>query len=119
MKLASLDHDVKDIEIIVFESPTLVVNVAASDGSKPNGASVTAIYAEMELSEDDKLFQAHGPRSDVRFSAADGRPVLLARLLPDAMVRVTASADGCQPQTVSLKLPEGSIRELELVLDKP
>ena len=68
VKLGSLDHDVKDTEIVVSESPTLVVNVAAGDGSKPKGIRVTAIYPEVVLSEEDKRLHGHGPRSDVRFT---------------------------------------------------
>ena len=96
-----------------------MVNVAANDGSKLSGTCVTAMYPDVVLLEEDRRLFGQGPHSDVHFTAQrDGRFRSL-QLLPDERVTVKASADGCQPRSASLKLPEGSIKELELVLDKP
>ena len=78
MRSKTLDHDVKDIEIISYESPTVLVKVASPDGSKPKGARVWAAYAGSKVPDEGPDLLDDGPR----FAEQKGRPVPLATPAP-------------------------------------
>jgi hypothetical protein len=128
--LGSLDRDVRDIEVVAYQSPTLVVRAVAADGSRINEAKVEAAYGQprppdadaaapdadaagfdiQNLAESEFLNLMFVPEDDGRFRSMG--------LLPDEVVTVTASADGYRPRSQTLKLAEGAVKELELILDK-
>lgn|GEM_PF-4996363 len=105
----SLNHDVKDIEIVFYESPTVLVKVADKAGSKPQGIHVSAIYGDQE--------KTSGPSGQRFIAQADGR-YRSQRLLPDKTVTVVVEAEGFQRRTEILRLPEGTVKELNFVLEK-
>ena len=113
LKYAKLDRDVRSIEIISYRSPTVIVKVAAKDGSKPKGARVTIAYAGSPPPGEETVAE-HVPsfaeQTDGRFRSQ--------RLLPDETAIVTAEADGFSTRTQILKLSEGVVKELELVLEE-
>jgi hypothetical protein len=126
--LGSLDRDVKDIEIVSYRSPTLFVRAVAADGSRIKAATLAAAYGQprapdaaapdagavafklqdlAELASQDLMFLQE---NDGRFRSV--------QFLPDEVVTVTASADGYRPRSETLKLAEGAVKELELILEK-
>ena len=118
LSLDSLDHDVKDIEIVRYSSPTVLVKVKGRDGSRPRGALVTALYPEGQFPDSDSKAFGEEPRSDIRFAKQDDGRFRSMQLLPDQSVTIHATADGYRKRSMTLELPEGAIKELELVLDK-
>ena len=118
LTLGSLDHDVKDIEIVRYVSPTVLVKVVDRDGSKPRKVLVTARYPEGQSADPDPSNHGDDPRPDVSFAGQDDGRFRSMRLLPDRKVTIHAKADGYRERSATLELPEGAIKELELVLDK-
>ena len=118
LPLGSLDHDVKDIEIVRYVSPTVLVKVVDRDGSKPRKVLVTARYPEGQFADPDPLNLGDNSRSDVSFAEQDDGRFRSMRLLPDQKVTIHAKADGYRERSATLELPEGAIKELELILDK-
>jgi hypothetical protein len=118
VNLGLLSRDIKDIEIVCYESPTIFVRAVARDGSKPKGMRITAVYPDSRVVDIVQTALNDSTRSDVEFrEQADGRFQSL-KLLPDESVTVTVSADGLQPRSETVKLPERATRELELVLER-
>src|SRR5262249_55468315 len=44
VKLGTLDHDVKDIEIVRYDAPVLVINATTKDGQQVRGFTAAAEY---------------------------------------------------------------------------
>ena len=49
VNLGLVNRDIKDIEFICYESPTILVRAVARDGSKPKGLRITAVYPESRV----------------------------------------------------------------------
>ncbi len=116
VKLELADRDIKDIEIISYESPTVLVRVVAKDGSKLKGVRVKADYREILGDKDGEVALKHGQRSIDEFREQDDGRFRSVRLLPDQPLTLSVTADGYRPRSETLKLPEGVTKELELIL---
>jgi len=106
-----VDRDFKGIEIVSFESPTVFVKAITEDGSKIKEIRVTASYLGSQRSEEQTTLGS-GPRF---VEQADGR-FRSQRILPDEAVAITIQADGFSARTETLQLPEGAVKEVELIL---
>ncbi|MBX6314714.1 MAG: carboxypeptidase regulatory-like domain-containing protein [Isosphaeraceae bacterium] len=115
--LGTLDHDIKGIEIIRYTAPIVLVKVVDPDGRKPQGARVIATYPEGRSQFGGRLILPNGERSDVSFEEQEDGRFRSEQLFPDEEVTITAKADGYRPRSEKLKLPEGAIKELEIVLE--
>jgi len=114
----SLDHDIKTIEVVVYESPVVLVKVVASDGSKPRDIQVTADYAHVKVADPESVLPDEDADRVVRFTEENDGRYRSGSVFPDEEVTVTARAKGFAPKSATLTLPEGSTRSLELVLDR-
>jgi hypothetical protein len=119
--LGSLNRDVRDIEIITYKSPSVLVRVVAADGSRIKGARVAADYGgprgpDAEPTSPEAL--AASEYDGLDFLEQDDGRFRAMWLLPDETVTVTASADGYRPRSATLKQAEGAVKELDLVLEK-
>jgi len=117
LELELADRDVKDIEIICYESPTVLVRVVAKNGSKPKGTRVKAVYRASRGLKDGEVALENDQRRVDEFREQDDGRFRSVRLLPDQPLTLTVSADGYRPRSEMLQLPEGVTKELELVLD--
>jgi hypothetical protein len=116
MDLGTLNDDVRGIEIVRYVAPVAVVKVMAKDGMALTKPAVSATYTKK--SKDGRFILANGVTSDVNFQKqADGR-YRTSQMLPDEEVTITAQAEGCQPRSVTLQLPEGVTRDVELILER-
>ena len=114
--LGTLDHDLKEIEIVRYVSPIVTVNVVNEDGQTPKNAQVSAEYFAVNAGMRDRFILKNGGHSDVGFEEQkDGRFRSLG-LLPDEKIKLTAVAEGFEPKSDILSLPEGVTRELTLTL---
>lgn len=118
LPLGRLDRDVRDIEIVRFLSPTVLVRAVARDGSRVPGAVVTALYAEGPTPDPDSKTAGDGPRLDIQFAPQQDGRFRSARLLPDRRVTISARADGYRERSTTLELAEGVVRDVELTLDR-
>jgi hypothetical protein len=114
--LGTLDHDIKGIEIIRYDAPIVLVKVATEEGQKPKGARVAAVYAEGKGQYRSGLILKGGVRSDVSFEEQEDGRFRSEQLFPDEDVTLTATAEGYEPQSEKLTLPEAAIKEITLTL---
>ena len=114
--LGTLDHDKKEIEIVRYVSPIVSVNVVSEDGHSPKNVQVSAEYFAASARIRNQFILKNGVHSDVGFEEQkDGRFRSLG-LLPDERIKLTAVAEGFEPKSDILSLPEGATRELTLTL---
>jgi beta-lactamase regulating signal transducer with metallopeptidase domain/protocatechuate 3,4-dioxygenase beta subunit len=116
--LGTLNDDVKGIEIIRYTAPLVLVRVKAADGTELKGAAVTALYGKGKGPYQGRLIVAAGRNSDISFEHQEDGRFRSEQLLPDEDTAVTAHADGYTSKSVTVKLPEGDRKEIEIVLDK-
>jgi hypothetical protein len=119
IKFARLDHDVTGIEVVRYDSPIVLVRAQTKDNLPVPGLEVSAHYTEQESGQPEgEMILAGGVRSDVLFKKqADGR-FRFEQLQPDLEFEVSALADGFKPAGRTLKLAEGKIEEITLVLER-
>jgi beta-lactamase regulating signal transducer with metallopeptidase domain len=118
-RLGTLDHDVKDIEIVRYVSPIIVINATTKDGKQVPGFKADVEYKVPAGPERGK--QVHvvggGPKKDaLQDEQYDGR-YRTSTMLPDKEVKVTVSADGFKEASRNLTLPEGKTEEVTFVLE--
>jgi beta-lactamase regulating signal transducer with metallopeptidase domain len=115
--LGTLDHDVKGIEIVHYKAPILLVKAQTKDGSPVPGLIVSADYTETGDDQNGKMILRNGVQSDVSFEAQEDGRHRSSQLSPDREVTVKAQAEGFQPATTNVKLPEGDTKEVVLTLE--
>ena len=114
--LGTLENDVRGIEAIRYEAPILLVKPAAEDGSLLRDAKV-----EIEYAKNKGIWNSQGryvEGKDVSFEKQDDGRRRSGQLLPDEEFTVTVKAEGYEPKSEKLKLPEGEVKELEVQLKK-
>jgi hypothetical protein len=117
-RLGTLDHDVKDIEIVRYVSPIIVINATTKDGQQIKGFRADVQYTHPgPNSRKDVGLVGGGKKKDViQDEQYDGRYRTFG-MLPDKEVNVSVSADGFAGASQKLSLPEGKTEELTFVLE--
>jgi uncharacterized GH25 family protein len=118
IRLGTLDHDVKGIEIIRYEAPIILIKATTTGGRTVEGVRISVDYTGRDKNPDGKYILKGGTRSDVSLEEMGEGRFRTSQLAPDREVTVTAKADGYAPKSETLSLPEGATRELELILEK-
>jgi len=117
VKLGTLDHDVKGIEIVRYVAPIIVVNATTKGGQQVKGFKATVEYTKPGPNSDKKVHVVGGGRTEaIQDEQYDGR-YRTSQLLPDREVNVTVSADGFATASRKLTLTEGKTEEITLVLE--
>jgi hypothetical protein len=117
VQLNTMNDDVKGIEIIRYTAPVLLVKVTPKDGSKMVNPAVTATYLGGKGQYANGL-SVGGRKSDVSFEHQEDGRFRSAQMFPDEEITVTAHADGYANKSATLKLTEGTTKEIELDLEK-
>ena len=118
IKLGTLDHDVRGIEIVHYNAPIVIVKAETKDHKPVPGLKVSAHYTEQEKEEvGGKLILAGGVESDVRFEKQEDGRFRSSQLQPDFEFNVIAEADRFKPASRRLTLTEGKTEEITLVLE--
>jgi hypothetical protein len=117
-KLGTLDHDVKDIEIVRYVSPIIVINATTKDGRqiKDFKADVQYAYPDPNNRKDVGLRGGGKKKDAIQDEQYDGR-YRTSGMLPDKEVSVSVSADGFEGASRTLSLPEGKTQEVTFVLE--
>jgi hypothetical protein len=118
LDLGTVNDDVKDIELIRYEAPIVVVKVTTKDGSKPKNVAVSAEYAEGKQPYQGRLILKNGIRSDVSFEEQEDGRFRSMQMLPDEEVTLLAHADGYESAPMKLRFAEGEKRDIEIALEK-
>jgi beta-lactamase regulating signal transducer with metallopeptidase domain len=117
IRLGTLDHDVKGIEIVRYEAPIILISATTKDGKPVKGFKASVDYTEPEQDSDGKFIMKSGVRSDVSLEdQADGR-YRTSQLAPDREVTVTVQADSYVSATHKVRLAEGTTEQVTLVLE--
>ncbi|MHC5545033.1 hypothetical protein ACYOEI_42900, partial [Singulisphaera rosea] len=113
IKLGTLDHDVKDIEIVRYSAPIVVINATTRDGAQIQGFKASAEYTAADLKSVAQIYLSGGKKATEAIvdEQNDGR-YRTSQLLPDREVAVTVTADGFAQGVRKLTLPEGKIEEV-------
>jgi hypothetical protein len=116
--MSVVDQDYPEVAVVYYTSPILLVRVVAEDGSAVPDFKCSLNYAQ------DRKPYAHMPNwisgvsGDVDFEKQQDGRWRSQSLLPDENLTLTVQADGFQPYSKSVNLPEGTTRELEARLRK-
>jgi protocatechuate 3,4-dioxygenase beta subunit len=114
IKLGTLNEDVRGIEIVRYVAPIVLIKVRAADGKKLTGVKMAGIY---KSGKSEKVFPVGGVPTNVFFEKQEDGRFRTFSLLPDEDVTFTAhQPEGYRPASVTLRLPEGGTRDVELVL---
>jgi hypothetical protein len=117
LMLGTLDHDVKDLEIVRYDAPIVIAKVANKDGQPIKDLVLSGEYAEEKAEAGMRMILKNGIHSDVHFEKQDDGRYRTTQLTPDREVKITAHADGFKPETRAFKLPEGKTEEVTFVLE--
>ncbi len=117
-RLGTLDHDVKDIEIVRYAAPILVINATTKDGQriKDFHADVQYTHPGPNSRKDVGLVGGGNKKDAIQDEQYDGR-YRTHNMLPDKEVTVSVSADGFEEASRKLSLPEGKVEEVTFVLE--
>jgi len=116
--LGTLNEDVKGIELIHYKAPILVVNGVDARKQQVKDFKAQVVYAPGKSPKQEGSFFVNGVKGDVYLQKQKDGRWRSSQLLPDEELTVTVSADGYAPSTTTLRLAEGQVRELDLVLQK-
>jgi beta-lactamase regulating signal transducer with metallopeptidase domain/protocatechuate 3,4-dioxygenase beta subunit len=115
--LGTLTDDVKNIEIIRYVAPILIMNAVDESGKQLKNFQAKVEYAPDRGLKSRGMF-VNGVQGDVfQEKQEDGR-WRTSQLQPDEEVTVTLSAEGYKPHVEKLKLAEGTTKELNAKLEK-
>ena len=113
----TLDHDVKDLQIIRYDETAVIVKATANDGRPIKDVILAGEYTEEIANARGTLGLQNGAQTEIIFDRqGDGR-FRATNLTPDREVKITADADGFKPASRKIKLPEGKSEEITFVLE--
>ena len=118
VKLDTLDHDVRGIEIVRYDAPIILINATTKDGKQIKGFKATAKYTQFDAAGETQVHLAGGPDTPeaIKDEQGDGR-YRTTSLLPDREVEVTATAEGFTTGSRKITLPEGKSEDITFVLE--
>jgi RNA polymerase sigma factor (sigma-70 family) len=116
IKLGTVNDDVKGIELFHYKAPVLVIDGVDKDKRQVKGFKAQVVYGSGKSPKEKNSFFVNGVQGDVYLEKQEDGRWRSSQLLPDEDITVTVRAEGYQPRSTKLRLPEAEIRELELVL---
>ncbi|MGA2245164.1 MAG: hypothetical protein ABSH48_09210 [Verrucomicrobiota bacterium] len=118
MRRAVLDQDLQDISVVYYTAPILLVRATAEDGTPVPAFKCELAYAGDRKPSPEAPRWISGIAGDVDFEKQPDGRWRSESLLPDENLLLTVQADGFQPYTQTVNLPEGATREIEARLQK-
>jgi beta-lactamase regulating signal transducer with metallopeptidase domain/protocatechuate 3,4-dioxygenase beta subunit len=117
INLGTLLEDVRGVEIVRYVAPVVLVKVRTKDGTTPTEVRVSALYGAKKNGKA-AFFPVNGDPTDVFFNKQKDGRLRTSQLLPDEDVTIQARAEGYATASVTVRLPEDTTRDVELVLEK-
>jgi hypothetical protein len=111
--LGRLDRDWREITVLRYKAPVLLVDASDSEGNRVAGAKVTATYSAVEPSQ-----PGYMPTTGARFQPQKDGRWRSEFLLPDEEFTLTVTAPGYEPFEETMSLPEGKLSEVDAILNK-
>ena len=115
-RFGTLDHDVRDLEIIHYTAPVLTVKATDQGGLPVKGFQVRPMFTEPELEPDTSYILKGGVNSHVRFQEEQDGRFRSASLQPGREMQITAQARRGQASEAEATLAEGEKVEVKLIL---
>ena len=113
-----VDQAYTNVSVVYYTSPILLVRAVAEDGSAVAGFKCQLAYSQGRKPNRQTPNWISGVAGDVDFEKqTDGR-WRSEQLLPDENLTLTVQADGFQPYSQTINLPEGTTRAIEARLRK-
>ncbi|MGO8745143.1 MAG: carboxypeptidase-like regulatory domain-containing protein [Thermoguttaceae bacterium] len=117
VELGTLTADVRDITIVCYRVPVLLVRALTEDGEPIRDFKPRVDYPPGKAPFEHEMYFAGGARGSVVFQKQDdGRWRSRYFLLPDEPFTLTIEAPGYKPRSGKLSLPEGAVKELDVKL---
>ncbi len=117
IRLGTLDHDVRGIEIVRYEAPIILFSATTKDGRPVKGVKPSVDYTEPDPNREGKYILKGGGHSDVNLEEQAGGKFRTSQLVPDREVNVMVQADGFTTASRKMSLPEGKTEEVTFVLE--
>jgi hypothetical protein len=114
--LGTLDEDNKEIEVIRYAAPTIVMSATGKDGKPISDFFPSVDYTDPNYRGGTHIFK-NKSTSDVPLELLPGGKIRTIQLVPDREVKVTIQADGFKPASRTMTLKEGKTEELKLELE--
>jgi hypothetical protein len=118
LELGTLTGDLRQIAIVCYRAPVLVVRASAADGRpipdfnpRVDYPPDKAALPNIRFSVDQQGHVAFRKQDDGRWRSRFG-------LLPDESFTLSIKAPGYQPRSATFSLPEGAVKELDVKLKK-
>jgi protocatechuate 3,4-dioxygenase beta subunit len=118
VNFGTLNDDVKDIEIIRYVAPILIMNAVEKGGAQLKKFQAKIEYAPGKSPRDRKGMFINGVQGDVFLEKQEDGRWRSMGILPDEDITVTISAEGYKPYTEKLKMAEGTTKEITAELEK-
>jgi hypothetical protein len=113
----TLDHDVKDLQIIRYDETAVIVKATAKDGRPIKDLILAGEYTEELANARGMIGLPNGAQTEILFERqGDGR-FRANELTPDREAKITADADGFKPASRKIKIPEGKSEEMTFLLE--
>jgi hypothetical protein len=116
--LGTLSSDVKNLFVIYYTSPIVLVRAVGEDGSPIKEFKPNVFYGRDRRTDRDEFRWISGLTGDVNFEKQQDGRWRSESLLPDESFILTIEADGYHPWSERFSLPEGAVKELEVKLNK-
>src|SRR5262249_15635639 len=100
-----------------YKAPILVIDAVDKEKRQIKGFKAQVVYVKETNRRPGESF-INGVKGDVYLEKQEDGRWHTSQLLPDEDLTVTASAEGYASKSLQLTLPEGEVREVQLVLDK-
>ncbi len=116
--LGTVNEDIRDIQIVRYKAPIVIVKVKGPDGVSLEKPGVSANYSHGKAQMDGKLILANGRHSDVNFEHQEDGRFRSEQMFPDEEVTITGHAEGYTSKPVVIKLAEGATKDIEVLLER-
>jgi beta-lactamase regulating signal transducer with metallopeptidase domain len=105
--LGTVNEDIRDIQIVRYKAPIVIVKVKGPDGFTLDKPGVRAVYSQGKAQVTGVSFEH---QEDGRFRSE--------QMFPDEEVTITGHAEGYTSKPVVIKLAEGATKDIEVLLEK-
>jgi hypothetical protein len=116
--LGTINEDIKDLQMIRYKAPILLVSLKGPDGIKLEKTAVSATYTNGQSQYGPGTMFVNGTRGDVNFEHQEDGRFRSEQMFPDQEVKIVGQATGYVSKPQLIKLAEGTTKEIQLQLEK-
>jgi hypothetical protein len=118
IQLGTVGADVLGVEVFRYVAPIVLIDAIDEEGHRIKGFQARVAYPPGKSPYCEPGSNFIDEKGDVWLKKQQDERWRTCQLLPDEVVTVTVLADGYMQRSERLKLAEGAVRELQMVLQK-